>query len=147
MIHFKNNQAGFSFIEMMAALAIFAIVSTSIFLVHNNIFLHMIKTHQRVQLSANMQYALFELQQKIKQTLSQKKPAGQEQVTIESKIRPIITTSTLQKIKETSALYKNFYKNVYFATTIAKDKHYPNQLQEYITLEYIAELKDEHAKG
>lgn len=112
MMRFKNLKEGSSFIEMMVALTLLAIFGTSIFMVQSTIFTKIFRTHQTAQINQDVTQELIKLKTKIQQTVLQKKEVDtiSSQETKKNPGRKI--DLTLQKIPESSALFKTFEKNI-----------------------------------
>lgn len=111
MIRFKNLKSGFSFVEIMIALALLGIFGSSLFLVQSNIFSKVFKTHQALFFYQDNVYNMVQLKNKIQQAILQKKSI--EGITIEEdKKNPNRKINlTLAKISDQSEL-KSFSKNV-----------------------------------
>lgn len=48
MMHFKNHNSGFAFIEIMVAIALLAVFGTSLFMTQGQLFANVAKTHRKV---------------------------------------------------------------------------------------------------
>ncbi|MBP9764912.1 prepilin-type N-terminal cleavage/methylation domain-containing protein [Candidatus Babeliales bacterium] len=112
MIPFKNKNTGFSFIEMMIALTLLAVFGTSIFLVQANITSKVFKTHTALQPSYDMNYLLYQLNNKILQATIRKEDVNALSVSVEHKNPQETITLTLHPIAEKSELYKPFSKHI-----------------------------------
>jgi len=111
MIHFKNLKSGFSFIEIMVALALLGIFGSSLFLVQSNMFSKVLKTHQSLFFNQDIMYDFVQLKNKVHQAVLQKQSVDTITIQENKKNPDRKVTLKLIKISDQSEL-KDFAKNV-----------------------------------
>lgn len=116
MIPFKNLKSGFSFVEIMIALALLGIFGSSIFLVQNNIFSKIFKTHQSLFFNQDIMYDSIQLKNKIHQAVLEKQSV--DSITIQEnrknpdrkmsiKLLPISNESELKSFSKNLRIVQN----------------------------------------
>ena len=137
MIPFKNLKPGFSFIEIMVALTLLGIFGSSLFLVQSTIFSKVLKTHQSLFFNQDIVYDLFQLKNKIYQSVLEKKPVDEITIKDDKKNPDRTINIKLLKISDQSEL-NGFSKNIRIAqNSYTYDTH---QTFNWFSLVYIPEL-------
>lgn len=122
MIHFKSHNAGFSFIEMMIALALLSIFGTSLFLVQTNILSKLSKTHTAVTNMFALDEQQIKFHQDIQFALLQKKPFDNIVLHHKNQNHDYTVDIKLKKIDQQSKLFKNFATNIrIMQATVSQD--------------------------
>lgn len=147
MIHFKNHKPGFSFIEIMIAIVLFAIFGTSLFKIQTSIFSNTAKAHnQSIKILESLKI-LPEFDLKLFNNARQEK--SNQYISVQKQItQPIISLSIQTKsIPEQSTLFKDFHKFVQIIdqTTIYEKKE--TKIISFITNIPKDESKDKDKKN
>lgn len=144
MIPFKNLKYGFSFIEIMIALALLGIFGSSIFLVQNNIFSKIFKTHQSLFFNQDIIYDSIQLKNKIHLAVLEKQSV--DSITIqESRKNPDRKmTIKLLPISSDSEL-KSFSKNLRIVQSSAT--YNDQRTIQWFNFIYIPKLTKEEEKS
>ncbi|HSW75504.1 MAG TPA: prepilin-type N-terminal cleavage/methylation domain-containing protein [Candidatus Saccharimonadales bacterium] len=140
-----TTRNGFTFIEIIVALALLSIMGTSLFLMQSTIFQKLTKSHNIVSNLLEIDKEMIDFKLALAQALQDKKSMAE--VTIHQvKHNPDMKIDVVVKpIQESSKLYKQFSKNVFMIqATITKDQQ-QNQWVSFLYVPPKPEEKEEKA--
>ncbi|MBI2344802.1 prepilin-type N-terminal cleavage/methylation domain-containing protein [Candidatus Dependentiae bacterium] len=143
MIPFKNLKAGFSFIEIIVALTLFAIFGSSLFLVQSNIFSKVLKTHQILFFNQDNIYHIMQLKNKIHHAVAEKQSVDTIKIKENKKNPDRSIDLKLINISDQSEL-KNFSSNVRIVESSVT--YHDNRTIKWFSFVYIPEIAQDKQK-
>ncbi len=138
--NFLQSHGGFTFIEIIVALALLSIMGTSLFLMQSTIFQKLTKSHNVVSNLLQIEKEMIDFKLALAQALQEKKSMAE--VTIhQEKHNPDMKVDVVVKpIQESSKLYKQFSKNVFMIkAAITKDQ----QQNQWVSFLYVPPKPEE----
>lgn len=135
-----QSRSGFTFIEIIIAIALLTIVGSSLFMMQSTIFQKLEKSHHAVSNLFEIDKEMINLNLALAQALQEKK--GIKDVKIhKEKHNPDITIDVVIKsIQESSQLHQKFSKNVFMVqSTVKKDQ----QQNQWFSFLYIPPKQEE----
>ncbi|OGB86310.1 hypothetical protein A3J41_01820 [candidate division TM6 bacterium RIFCSPHIGHO2_12_FULL_38_8] len=151
MTPLKNHNFGFSFIEIMAALALLSIFGTSLFLTQSSLFSKLLKTHTTINNLLETDKQLLKFNQQIQEALQQKKPIENIKLHFENKNPAYTTDIAVKPLQPSSKLFKKFENKVSFVQATIVQENKPETWWSFIYTatpkEEAQEKKGKQAKG
>lgn len=137
---FKSLNPGFSFIEIMIAMILFAIFGTSLFQIQTYIFSNTAKAHNKTLPIIKSSLMLSEFELKKFNANKEKQPI--DKITIQKQFQQpdLAVTLTVNAIHEKSALFKDF---AHAAKQVQQKINFDNKQEKVVTFTFDPPLPQE----
>jgi len=143
MMHLPRSKPGFTFIEIMIALMLLSTFGTSLFMMQATIFQKVAKPHSTVANLLELDQEMINLKIQILQTVKAQKELTSVKIHTQKQDPERSIDVVIQPIKETSALFKKFGKNVsVIQATTTREK----QKDQWLTFLFTPPKAEEEPK-
>ncbi|MCX5924299.1 MAG: prepilin-type N-terminal cleavage/methylation domain-containing protein [Candidatus Dependentiae bacterium] len=134
-----QSRSGFTFIEIIIALALLTIVGTSLFMMQSTIFQNLTKSHNSVSNLLELDKEMIDFKLAISQAVQEKKSVADVKVHKEKDNPDVKLDIVIKPIAQSSQLYKNFSKNVFMVQASAQRDQ---QQDQWFSFLYIPPKKE-----